>query len=174
MNIRPSLDADRPALRALHEQAFGDEEGILVGRLALALQDDPTAQPLLSLVAEEDGSLLGHVMFTALTLDLQAAPQLRIMAPLAVTKGRQGDGLGARLIEEGCRQLQADGVECVMVLGDPAYYTRHGFTGTHALRPPYELARPDAWMARPLVPEALSRWQGVVNAADALNARQLW
>ncbi len=174
MNIRPSLDADKPALRALHEQAFGDEEGILVGRLALALLADPTAQPVLSLVAEEDGSLLGHVMFTALTLDHHPAPQLRIMAPLAVTKARQGDGLGARLIEEGCRQLQADGVECVMVLGDPAYYTRHGFTSVHALRPPYELARPAAWMARPLAADALSRWQGVVNAADALNARQLW
>lgn len=174
MDIRSSHDTDKPALRALHEQAFGDEEGILVARLALALLSDPTAQPLLSLVVEEDGRLLGHVMFTALTLDQQAAPQLRIMAPLAVAKARQRDGLGARLIEEGCRQLQAEGVECVMVLGDPAYYGRHGFSGAHALRPPYELARPDAWMARPLVPDALSRWQGVVNAADALNARQLW
>jgi putative acetyltransferase len=139
MTIRPSLDADKPALRALHEQAFGDEEGVLVGRLALALLDDPTAQPLLSLVVEEDGSVLAHVMFTALTLDLQPAPQLRIMAPLAVTKARQRDGLGARLIEKGCRQLQADGVECVMVLGDPAYYGRHGFTSTHALRPSHEI-----------------------------------
>ena len=174
MNIRPSLDADKPALRALHEEAFGDEEGVVVARLALALLDDPTAQPLLSLVVEEDGGVHGHVIFSALTLDHHPAPQLRIMAPLAVTKARQGDGLGARLIEEGCRQLQADGVECVMVLGDPAYYSRHGFTSVHALRPPYELARPDAWMARPLAPDALSSWQGVVNAADALNARQLW
>ncbi len=81
----------------------------------------------LSLVAELGGEVVGHVLFSPVTLDNAAAPSLLGLAPLAVTPAKQGKGIGAALVREGlgaCRDL---GVGAVVLLGHPGYYPRFGF-----------------------------------------------
>jgi len=85
------------------------------------------ARPLVSLVAEERGAIVAHILFSPVTLPGHPALALMGLAPMAVTPARQRAGIGAALVRAGleaCRRLPAD---AVMVLGHPAYYPRFGF-----------------------------------------------
>jgi len=85
------------------------------------------ARPLVSLVAEENGAILGHIMFSPVVLP--GHPALRIMglAPMAVAPEHQRKGIGSALVRAGLEQCRQLGVGAVVVLGHPAYYPRFGF-----------------------------------------------
>ncbi len=122
MIIRPEATADRDAVRHVHATAFpGPEEADLVDALRAG------AAPLVSLVAEDAGDVVGHVLFSPVTLP--GHPELRLMglAPLAVVPGRQFSGIGAALTRAGLERCHESGVGAVFVLGHPAYYPRFGF-----------------------------------------------
>jgi putative acetyltransferase len=82
--------------------------------------------PELSLVAEEDGAIVGHVMFSYVSLDDDERGIL-CLAPLSVTPERQKDGIGGGLIKEGAARADALGEPLVVLVGHPAYYPRFGF-----------------------------------------------
>ena len=114
LKIRRSTEVGRIAIHGVHTSAFGQEQGQEIVELVNDLLDDETAKPLLSLVAETDGKLVGHVLFTVARL--QPGDQevsLRILAPLAVSSDFQGKGVGGMLIREGLKQL----AEAVVVWG---------------------------------------------------------
>jgi len=127
--VRPELAADTDSVRAVNELAFpSDAEA----RLVVRLRRD--ARPVVSLVAEEDGEIVGHILFSPVTL--AGAEDLRLMglAPMAVRPDRQHRGIGTALVEAGlaaCRQL---GTDAVVVLGHPGYYPRFGFVPASRLR----------------------------------------
>ncbi len=120
--IRPEGPADLGAVRELNTLAFERPgEALAVDALRAA------GKASLSLVAELGGAVVGHVLFSPVTLDNTAAPSLLGLAPLAVTPAKQGEGIGATLVHEGldaCRDL---GVGAVVLLGHPGYYPRFGF-----------------------------------------------
>lgn len=122
MIIRPAHAADAPGIRRLLIAAFGGEvEADLVDRLRA---DDHLA---LALVAEDDG-VSGYAGFPRLTVDDDGRTcDAAGLAPLAVLPGRQKQGIGSALIQEGHRLLAQRGCPLVFVLGDPAYYTRLGY-----------------------------------------------
>ncbi len=85
----------------------------------------------LALVAEHPAEgLLGMVAFPPLVLEGEAgvAPKAVALAPLAVRPGAQRRGLGSRLVREGLVACRADDVALAIVLGEPAYYARFGFS----------------------------------------------
>ena len=85
------------------------------------------ARPLVSLVAEEGGTIAGHIMFSPVTLPGHPALTVMGLAPMAVAPARQRAGLGSALVRAGleaCRRLAAD---AVVVLGHPEYYPGFGF-----------------------------------------------
>jgi len=177
--IRESNNDDRDAIAALHLAAFGEEEGEEVSALAVELLDDPTAQPLLSLVAEEDGKVLGHLLFTAVRVvdgDEPAAGQ--ILAPVGVVPGAQGRGVGGCLIRDGLKRLKKAGVGLVFVLGHIEYYPRFGFEPAlnYGLKAPYPIpeAFSDAWMVQELQSGFLGRVSGTVHCSKALSQPQHW
>jgi len=126
MNLRAEQTHDHHAVRVIHRRAFGDH-GDVVARLVDALRDDDPAA--LSLVAEDAGELVGHVMFTRSLLD---APRrlvaVQVLSPLAVVPDHQGRGIGSALIRHGLHLLDERGVPLVFLEGDPRYYSRAGFT----------------------------------------------
>jgi putative acetyltransferase len=89
----------------------------------------------LSLVAVEDGDVVGHVLFSPVTIrgepvgENAAGEEFAAvgMGPVAVLPGRQGEGIGSRLIRAGLEEIRQQGHTTVVVLGDPHYYTRFGF-----------------------------------------------
>jgi putative acetyltransferase len=117
---------------------------------------------VVSLVAVVDGNLVGHVLFSRLTIQTSAAalPGLAL-APLAVLPVFERRGIGAALVREGLRRLVDLGETIVIVLGEPAYYTRFGFSRERArdLRSRYS---GPAFMSLELVPRALDGVTGDV------------
>jgi len=176
MKIRESVVADQDQIYAVHLAAFGEQEGPVVAGLASQLLVDESARPVLSLVADDDGAIVGNVIFSAVTAG-ECPYTISIMCPLAVAAGHQGKGLGQQLIQQGLERLAADGTDIVLVLGDPKYYSRAGFKAGHKLQPPYELPYPEAWMARALQPDAEEVWagaQGIVQCAQCLQDPKYW
>ncbi|MEQ9455376.1 MAG: N-acetyltransferase [Phycisphaeraceae bacterium] len=183
---RPYTPADEPALTRMVEAAFADQhQDPEIAELIAALHRDPSAAPHVSLVVEDDGVLAGHVLFTPAhlvpdTLSPTSAqpPALAILAPLAVHPDHQRRGLARALIEHGLNRLRAAGVQLVFVLGDPAFYSRFGFTPAmpRRLRPPYNLpeAWHDAWMLQPLTDTPSDHPAGVIRCADSLMPERYW
>ncbi|MFI6323962.1 GNAT family N-acetyltransferase [Nonomuraea sp. NPDC050556] len=127
--IRDERPTDRAGVYEVEAAAFGrPDEADLVD----ALRDhDAFAY---SLVAEEDGEIVGHIMFTWLPVGSVRALAL---APLAVRPGNQGAGLGRALIAAGMKRAEEMGVPGVVVVGDPAYYSGSGFTTEHKITQTY-------------------------------------
>jgi putative acetyltransferase len=174
--VREASAADLEAVLAVERAAFGrDDEAELVRRLL----SDPSARPLLSLVALVGRRPVGHILFTRASLVEPPRPvAAALLAPLAVMPDSQRRGVGASLIGEGLRRLGARGVELVFVLGYPEYYGRHGFrpAGRLGLDAPFPIApeHADAWMVRAPGGGRIGTLSGRVECADALNDPACW
>ena len=133
--LRPERNGDAAAIRAIVTAAFlGAEhssgtEGAIVD--ALRASDMLTV----SLVADEDGEIVGHVAFSPITID-GADLNWFGLGPVAVSPDHQRRGIGARLIEAGLAQLREAGAQGCVVLGDPGYYARFGFASAPTLTYP--------------------------------------
>ena len=183
MTLGDTLDRDRPVVRAaksadlervleVERRAFG---GDIEAELVRALVYDGEAFIVgLSLVAEEAGTVVGHVLFTRASCGGGVSAVL--LAPLAVVPERQQRGVGTLLVREGLEQARALGFGLVLVLGDPAYYTRFGFgpAAAHGITPPYPVDPADAWMVLELQPGVLAEAVGVVGLAEAFRDPALW
>ncbi|HLY06159.1 MAG TPA: N-acetyltransferase [Rhizomicrobium sp.] len=80
----------------------------------------------LSLVATNEGEIVGHVAFSPVLIDGQAGDWYGL-GPVSVRPDRQRQGVGQMLIGRGLEQLRGRGAEGCVVFGDPAYYGRFGF-----------------------------------------------
>ncbi len=178
VRIRVSEDGDRERILAVHRNAFGDDEGPVIANLVDEMLADPTGMPIFSLVAELGGDLVGHVLFTSVTLEPNGEVSAQILAPLAVTRDQQGQGIGSRLIKDGFAHLQKAGIELVFVLGYPDYYSRLGFAaaGPRGFQAPYPILpkNADAWMVTELSHGAIEKYEGIVRCSKALGHPQYW
>jgi putative acetyltransferase len=179
LKIRESTPSDLSDVLKVEGQAFGDDEGPEIVDLVRGLLSDPSARPLLSLLAEDNRRALGHILFTkAQIADYTDSVSAVILAPLAVIPEAQSGGIGGQLIKEGLKRLSGSGIALVFVLGHPEYYPRHGFKpagnlGFEATYPiPEENA--DAWMVQELQAGVIGRVSGKVICADVLNQPQYW
>jgi putative acetyltransferase len=155
--IRAETAADQSMIWQVNEAAFGSaEEADLVG--ALRTQ----GVVLLSVVAELDGQVVGHILFSRMSIETPTEAIAAVaLAPMAVLPRYQRQGIGGRLIRYGLDALRALGERIVIVVGHPAYYPRFGFSTEQArsLESPFP---PDAFMALELSPGALDRIRGRV------------
>jgi len=121
--IRPERPGDRAAVFEVNRHAFGTTaEAKLVESLR------PLADPLVSLVAETGGRVVGHALFTPVTVPgVEGYRQAMALGPLAVLPEFQRRGIGGRLIRAGLEACRALGQGAVFLLGAPAYYQRFGF-----------------------------------------------
>lgn len=157
--IRPETLNDAPAIHHVNRAAFArDEEANLVD----ALRAD--GENVLSLIAEIDGQVVGHILFcrVQITTPAGALPAVSL-SPMAVLPEFQKGGIGSQLIAEGLKRLPAQGEKIVTVLGHPEFYPRFGFRPAHELgiQCPYEVP-PEAWMLMELAPGALGGQSGMV------------
>src|SRR4030095_13032847 len=114
---RVAREDDRPAVCRVPRAAFGRETE---ARLVDALRADPAFVPELSLVAVEGDDVVGHVLFTLVTVrDGAVASPALALAPLAVLPERQGRGLGGALVRRGLADAPAPGHPAAVALGPP-------------------------------------------------------
>ena len=155
--IRPEMPTDHAAIREANRLAFGQDDE---ARLVEALRDGGYVRA--SLVAEEGGEIVGHILFSDLPIVTPGGivPALSL-APMAVIPSHQRQGIGSMLVWEGLRTCAEAGHRIVVVLGHPEFYPRFGFSAMMAgrLRSPYS---GPAFMALELVPGALEGVDGEV------------
>lgn len=118
MKIHQENHRDITAVQAVETAAFGqkDEADLVDGLRA-------SGDAVISLVVEEAGEIVGHILFSK----LEAPDRCLALAPVAVMPDLQREGIGARLIRAGLVRAKESGAKAVFVLGDPEYYTRFGF-----------------------------------------------
>lgn len=122
MHIRPEEPSDALMVREVNEAAFGSS---LEADIVEKLRENPA--PLVSLVAEVDGELVGHIMFSPVTVKGGHGAHLMGLGPMAVLPGRQRKGIGCELVRQGLSHCRNRGCDAVVVLGHPDYYPRFGF-----------------------------------------------
>lgn len=158
MQIRVEKEDDRDAVHAVNQSAF---ETRAEADLVDALREQ--ARPMVSLVAEDNGTVIGHIMFSPVTLS--GHPDLMAMglAPMAVAPEHQRKGVGSALVLAGLEQCRQLGTTAVVVLGHPRYYPRFGFTPSSRFGIDSEYEVPEeVFMALELQPEALKGVSGRV------------
>ncbi len=131
VTIRPEQPADIPAVRRVHEAAFPTRaEADLVDRVRA------DGKAAVSLIAQDDGNVIGHALFSPVTFDPAAAVTAFALAPMAVMPGHEKHAVGRRLVQNGLAECHAQGACLVVVLGEPDYYGRFGFerASRHGLR----------------------------------------
>ena len=174
MYIRETNDADLNDILRVEGAAFDGGHEVEFTRALLA---DPSAKPLLSLLAFIDDEPVGHILFTAARL-VDSEVAVSFLAPLAVIPKFQRRGIGGSLIKNGLERLSRSGVDLVFVVGHPGYYPRYGFTqaGKLGFETPYPMSQEhaDAWMAKALRPDIIGSVSGKVVCCDTLNKPELW
>lgn len=163
IRVRAETPADVDAIRRVDDAAFGRAAE---GRLLDALRG--AVAPFVSLVACAGDDVVGHILFTPVTVS--GAWTAMALGPMAVRPDRQRAGVGAALVRAGLSACRALGHEVVFVLGHPGYYPRFGFTPA----PPRGLTckwpvPDDAFMVAELAPGALRGRAGRVDYAPAFD-----
>jgi putative acetyltransferase len=119
--IRRSRQDDIDEIALIHLDAFGRR---VERELAVALLSDGSAVPELSLVAESDGAIIGHVVCSR--GDVERRPALGL-GPLGVSAAAQGVGVGSALMHAVIGAADALDEPLIALLGSPSYYGRFGF-----------------------------------------------
>jgi putative acetyltransferase len=122
VEIRDERAGDEDAIRRVHRDAFGGE---FEARLVDLLRERGKA--ITSLVANDNGQVVGHILFSPVTIDGASDCRALGLAPLAVLPANQRRGIGSSLIREGLSRCASGGYDLVVLVGAPAYYTRFGF-----------------------------------------------
>jgi putative acetyltransferase len=167
MLLRAEQSSDAAAIRDVNALAFGQPlEADLVDQLRQNCAD------ALSLVAEDDGEVVGHILFTPVTIESGGRRVVGMgLAPMAVRPGNQRQGIGSALVRDGLAQLRARGCPFVVVVGHPEYYPRFGFerASRHGLRSQWEGVSDEAWMVLVLDAQAMTGVTGVACYRDEFN-----
>lgn len=130
--VRKEVASDADAIDAMTEAAFraaahtSNTEQFIIR----ALRKD--GQLAVSLVADEHGRVIGHVAVSPVAIS-DGAPGWYGLGPISVAPERQGQGIGTLLMEHALSELKALGAAGCVVLGEPGYYSRFGFTAEPAL-----------------------------------------
>jgi putative acetyltransferase len=155
---RPELASDVPSVHAVNVAAFArNSEADLVDLLR------QHASPIISLVAEVQGSICGHILFTPVSLIGDPDVRLMALAPLAVQPEQQRRGIGSALVRAGLAACAERRCQAVVVLGHPAYYPRFGFQPASRVGLSCEYDVPDdAFMVIELETGALAGRRGTI------------
>jgi putative acetyltransferase len=158
LNIRAEQPEDAAAVYEIVRAAFGnDGEADLVKKLRA------NGKAVVALVAEWDGAIVGHILFSEVTVETNPRGiKLIGLAPLAVAPEHQRSGIGARLTCAGLGVCRVTGYDAAIVLGHPEYYPRFGFApaSRFGITSEYDVAD-EVFMAMELTEGALADCAGV-------------
>ncbi|VUX55462.1 N-acetyltransferase GCN5 [uncultured Woeseiaceae bacterium] len=158
IQIRSETDDDKTAVYDVNAAAFPTEtEAKLVDALR------KSASEYISQVAVEDQNVVGHIMFTPVTLEPFEDLRLMGLAPMAVSPSLQRGGIGSELVKTGLLRCTESDVGAVAVLGHPQYYPRFGFrpASQWGIKSEYEVPE-EVFMMMELSPGYLQDYQGII------------
>jgi len=167
MNIRTEKPSDFDKIWSINAEAFETEDE---ANLVNALRDSGVSY--ISLVAEENDELVGHVLFTIVELTGDdAGLKLMGLAPMSVVPKQQNKGIGSLLVKAGIKQCVSKDFDAVVVRGHPEYYPKFGFVPSvkYAISSEYEVPD-DTFMVLELKKDSLRGKQGVIKYHEAFGS----
>lgn len=178
LQIRTTENKDFNAIMEVEERAFGS---VKEAQLTADLINDPTAEPMLSLLAFHENKAVGHILFTRVYINEMTVsqPLIHILAPLAVVPEYQKKGFGGLLIHEGLKRLKEMDSQMVFVLGHMEYYPKYGFIPDAkeiGYTAPYPIPEENAnaWMVQSLSSDGFVIKPGRVICANAMDKEEYW
>lgn len=171
MYIRNAIDSDLDNILLVLDKRFGLGKEVDMVKVLL---DDPSAKPILSLIAFKDHQAVGHILFTAAHLaKSKNTKAISILSSLAIIPKAQNQGIGGKLIESGLQVLSNSGVDIVFVAGPSDYYSQYGFCSICkkdvSVPFPIPVECAEAWMVQVLYPNVMCSVSGKVVCSDELN-----
>jgi putative acetyltransferase len=159
IEIRSAQPEDSNAICTIHLEAFG---GPIEAKLVELITKRKKA--LISLVAViDDSNVVGHVLFSRVTIENSPTAFSAVgLAPIGVLPHFQRNGIGSKLMKEGLERCRKAGYHAVVLLGDPAYYSRFGFLRAADFGLDNEYGAHDEFMVLPLCEGALNTVSGMV------------
>jgi putative acetyltransferase len=156
VTIRPESIQDRQSIWHVNQAAFeGDAEANLVD----ALRDGGFVD--VSLVAEVDGTVVGHILFSRVAIVAKIGTVNALsLAPMAVLPSHQRQGIGTKLVESGLATCREQGHKIVVVLGHPEFYPRFGFSVELSQKLESPFGGGNEWMAMELSENSLRGIEG--------------
>jgi putative acetyltransferase len=176
--VRPERRSDADDVRTVTLAAFGSHgDSEVTGEAEAALIDllrsrgkavislVATATPPAPVETDKEERVVGHVLFSEVTVEADNPTRVLGLAPLSVHPDAQGRGVGTALVLQGLEACRAAGYDAVVVLGEPGYYGRFGFekASEHGLANEY--GADDAFMVLGLLPGVLVRLKGIARFA---------
>ena len=138
LEIRKYRPGDAAGIEQLYVDAFPDED-----LLSLVKELLDTGQSVMSLVGIRKKAIVGHISFTFCGIE-GGTDKAALLGPLAVTPALHKQGVGSALVQAGFQQMENARTGYILVLGDPAYYSRFGFKAEDKVTTPYPL--PTEWI----------------------------
>ncbi len=174
MRLREALESDADELKDMYLRAFDESEAATVAAVALRFLSEESADPVLSLLAEEE-QILGHVSFSPVYLSQTHRLIGYLLAPLAVHPDFQKKGIGSQLVKLGLDRVSSLGAGYVFVYGDPKYYERFGFEANKAspFIPPHPLQYPYARQGM-ILNENKTLKGGSITCSSAFDDPNMW
>lgn len=168
LNIRQETEQDYLAITEVNDLAFAQKnEGILVEQL----RKNPEFVAELSLVAEQESQIVGHILFFPITIiEENIERQTLTLAPMAVRPEHQNKRIGGELVRKGLETARKLGYKSVVVVGHPNYYPRFGFkpASNWQIKCAFEVSD-DVFMALELAENGLKDVAGVIKYPDEFN-----
>lgn len=167
MNIREEQPSDITQIWKVNSEAFETENE---ANLVNALRNSGCSY--ISLVAETENNVVGHILFTPVELTGNEN-ELKIigLAPMAVLSRYRKKGIGSKLVKAGLERCKSLGYDAVVVLGHPGYYPKFGFVPSveYGIRSEYEVPK-DVFMILELVTGSLKNQEGLIKYNEAFNS----
>lgn len=165
--IRKEKAEDILPIRDIHEAAFGrPAEAKIVDALRRNVSN------YLSLVADDEGRLVGHILFTPAVIEYAGERIVGMgLAPMAVIPDYQRQEIGSNLVTQGLKDLRKRGCPFVIVLGYPEFYSRFGFTpaSRRNIRCQWEEVPDEAFLIFVLDQQAMRGVKGVAHFRKEFN-----
>jgi predicted N-acetyltransferase YhbS len=167
LNIRKENSFDHNWVIELTEKAFETLEisDHNEGKLVDILRKAPTFVEELSLVAELNDQVVGHILFTPILIDNSEQQfQSLVLAPVSVLPEFQKMGIGGQLIRAGHQKAKELGFQSAILLGHPEYYPRFGYkpASTWGIKTHIPLPSDDVFMAVEITEGGLKGVSGIV------------
>lgn len=164
VTVRKEKTEDIKQIYSVNELAFGTptEAGIVDAIRESCLET-------LSLVAEDDGEIVGHIFFSPAEIEWSGKVIKGMgLAPMAVRPERQRQGIGSQLVKAGLEILEKQGCSYVIVLGHHGFYSKFGFTpaSKYGLTCQWEGVPDEAFMVIEMEPSSLIGVKGTAKYRD--------
>ena len=158
MRIRPEKSEEFIEISKLNDVAFG---GTDEGKIILGLRQ--SAKPIISLVAEDNSKIIGHIIFSPVILITNPVLPIMGLGPMAVIPEYQRIGVGTKLVNVGLKMCAELNIKAVVVLGHPDYYPRFGFSPSiqFGITSEYDVPK-DVFMIKELQDDILLGEKGII------------